>query len=386
MALKKKEIKNLEKAGKRILKAINRKENIILFGDADMDGISAVIILKESINILGGKISDIYFPDREKEGYGITETSLNILKKHAPALFIVMDCGIGNFKEIDMANKMKFEVIVIDHHEILDKLPKASIIVDPKQKTDNYPFKTFATVGLSFKLSEFILKNKMTESIKKSFLELTAMATIADMMPLKEDNMELVNKGLIDIDNSWRPGIQALFELKYFKGLALMEKVYKINSLLNIRDIEKRMPAAYRILTCPDKKKVRTLAEKLYEKGLDRRKIIKEIEEDVIKKHLLELDNPIIFESSFDWEVAFLGVAAARASQRYKKPAFLSKSGKKETQGAIRAPENYNVVEAMKKCSKNLISYGGHPQAAGFRLKNENLADFKNCLVNYYKK
>ena len=128
------EIKNLKKAADRIKKAIRDKERIVLYGDADLDGAGSIIILKESIKNLGGQTPFIYFPDREKEGYGINEKALKSLKKLAPALFIAMDCGIINFKEIKMANSFGFEVIIIDHHQVLDELPEASIVVDPKQK------------------------------------------------------------------------------------------------------------------------------------------------------------------------------------------------------------------------------------------------------------
>lgn len=147
------EIKNLKEVARRILKAIKNKEKIVLYGDADLDGMTAVIILADTIKNLGGKVAAIYFPDRELEGYGITEKGLDYLKENAPALLVTLDCGIGNFKEAELAKKLRFEVIIIDHHQVLDALPKAEIIVDPNQKGDKYSFKGLATVGISFKLS-----------------------------------------------------------------------------------------------------------------------------------------------------------------------------------------------------------------------------------------
>ena len=191
------EIKNLKKVAQRILKAIKNKEKIVLYGDADLDGVAAVIVLADTIKNLGGKITAIYFPDRELEGYGITEKGLNYLKKLSKkALLISLDCGIGNFKEVVMAKKLGLEVIIIDHHQILDELPEASIIVDPKQKGDKYPFKELAAAGVVFKLSELLLKNIMTENLRKNFLELTALATIADMMPREEENKVFIEEGL----------------------------------------------------------------------------------------------------------------------------------------------------------------------------------------------
>lgn len=380
------EIKNLKKAAKRIAKAVKNKERIIIFGDADLDGVSATIILKESIQNLGGGNLIIYFPDREKEGYGINEKALGNLKQYAPAFFISLDCGIGNFKEVKLAKKIGLEVAIIDHHEVLDGLPEASIIVDPKQKGDKYPFKQFATVGLVFRLAEELLGEKLAENIRKNFLELVALATIADMMPKTEDNAVMIAEGLNYVKSSWRPGLQALFDLASFKNLEFMEQVYKINSLLNIRDVEEGMPAAYRLLTSSDVVEAKSLAEKLLEKNIEKKEIINEMLEGLDKKVSFSQRSPIIFEGDAGWEVVLLGIVASLAVKKYQKPAFLYKKGEKESQGGIRAPSGFNVVEAMKTCSKLLETYGGHPQAAGFRVKNENLEEFKNRLIDYYTK
>ena len=190
------EIKNFKKAANRIQKAVKNKERIILYGDADLDGISSVIILKETIKSLGGMIENIYFPNRETEGYGLNEKALNFLSKLAPALFIIVDCGISNFEEVKLAKKMGFEVIIIDHHEILEKLPQASIVIDPKQKDDKYPFKQFATAGLAFKFSRLLLRKKNNQSLINNFSELAAISTISDMMPEVEEIKEIIDEGL----------------------------------------------------------------------------------------------------------------------------------------------------------------------------------------------
>jgi len=378
------EIKNLKKTAKRILKSIKSKERIVIYGDADLDGVTSVIILKECIKNLGGEITAIYFPDREKEGYGINEEALHYLKKYAPALFLALDCGIGNFKEVKIAKKLGFEVVIIDHHEILEKLPEASIIVDPKQKGDKYPLKQLATVGIIFKLAENLLKERMTESLRRNFLELVAMATIADMMPRVGENEEMILEGLNSLKSSWRPGIQVLFELEPFKSLTLIQQVNKVSSLLNIRDVENRLPAAFRFLTASDKKEAEKLSERLLEKGFQKRERIKEIITEVEEKISGKETNPVIFEGSPEWEIILLGVAASIISQKYQRPVFLYKKKKEESHSSARAPAGYNLVEAMKGCSEDLITYGGHPQAAGFRIKNENLEKFKDCLINYF--
>ena len=378
------EIKNLKKVANRILKAIKSKERIIIYGDADLDGVSSVIILKEAIENSGGKITAVYFPDRENEGYGINEKALYYFKKYTPALFLALDCGIGNFREVKLAKKLGFEVIIIDHHEILDKLPDASIIVDPKQKGDKYPFKQFAAVGIIFRLAKLVLGKQMTESLRKNFLELVAMATIADMMPRISENETMIKEGLDSLKISRRSGIQALLELEPFKSLTLFQQVNKINSLLNIRDVQEQLPAGFRLLTASSKEKAENLAKILLQKGLQKRKRIKEITAEVEKRISKKSIEPIIFEGSSDWELILLGIVASIISQKYQKPVFLCKKDKTESQGSIRASAGFNVVEAMKTCPKYLITYGGHPQAAGFRIKNEDLKKFKECLIDYF--
>jgi len=380
------EIKNLKKVAQRILKAAKGKEKIILYGDADLDGAAAVIILKETIKNLGGSVSTVYFPDRELEGYGITEKGLNYLKKlEGKALLIVLDCGIGNFKEAVMAKKLGFEVIIIDHHQILDKLPEASIIVDPKQKGDKYPFKGLATVGIVFKLSELLLKNMMTDLMRKNFLELVTLATIADMMPREEENKIFIEEGLESLGNTFRPGIKAFFEMKAFESYEnLNQKVSKIISILNVRDVENNLPASFRLLTSSSLEESKVLVEKLLEKSELRKEKIKEITERIEEK-ISRKAQTIIFEGSSEWEFTLISSVASIICQRYQKPTFIFKKLETESIGTVRTPAGVDSVSLMKKCKKYPLTYGGHPLASGFRIKNENLEKFKECLIKQLK-
>ena len=378
------EIKNLKKAAQRIKKAIKNNEYIILYSDADLDGVTSVIILKETIKNLNGKISAIYFPDREIEGYGLTKKGLTELRKFSPALLITLDLGIGNFKEAMLAKKFGFEVIIIDHHEVLEKLPEAKIIVDPKQKGDRYPFKGLATAGICFKLSEILLAGKMTENLRNNFLELVALATIADMMPKENENLEFINLGLKSLENSWRPGIQALLETPSLNfSLDLNQRVSKIISLLNVRDTKDGLPAHFRLLESPSIEESKELVEKLIEKSKLRKAKIEEIVAN-IEKNLEKLKDPIIFEGDSLWEFSLISSVASIICQKYQKPTFIFKILEKESQGTVRTPKEIDSVALMKNCKKYLLTYGGHPQASGFRIKNENLEKFKRCLIKNY--
>jgi single-stranded-DNA-specific exonuclease len=376
------EIKDLKKAAERIKKAILNKERIILYGDADLDGVTATILLKEAIKNLAGQISAIYFPDREKEGYGLTKEAIFVLKEKAPALLITLDLGISNFEEILLAKKFGFEVIIIDHHEILDKLPKADIIVDPKQKGDKSSLQYLATVGIVYRLSEILFEKKISPELKQNFLELVALGTIADLMPRKGENEIMILEGLKSIENSWRPGIRAFFEEKAFENFDLFKKVSKFISLLNVRDIENQLPASYRLLTAPSLEEAKDILSNLIEKSFERKRKIEEIKEEIERR--ISKKEPLIFEGDSSWELILLGSVASTISQKYQKPTFLYKKGEKESQGTARTAKNFDLVKAMKKCAKFLVSYGGHAQAAGFRIKNENLEKFKQCLIQYF--
>lgn len=373
-------IKNLEKASRRILKAINNKERIILYGDADLDGATSVIILKETIKTLGGNVCEIYFPDREKEGYGITEKGLGFLDKFKPALLIALDCGIGNFKEIKLAKKLGFSVIVVDHHKVLDRLPEADIIVNPKQKEDKYHFKDLAAAGIAFKLSESLLKNKMTEALRKNFLELVALATIADMMPKVSENKLFIEEGLRSLENSWRPGIKALLESSFLKEFNLHERVSKIISMLNIRDVKNRFPTSFLVLTNSSLKELEEIIQKLRKKNEIRKIRIGEIMQE-IKERSLKEKGPIVFTGDDAWEYPLISSAASIICRYFKKPTFIFKKLETESQGTVRVPGDIDSVELMEKCKQYLITYGGHAKASGFRIKNEKLEKFKSCLI-----
>lgn len=380
------EIKNLKKAAGRLLKAAKKKEKIVIYSDSDLDGVASAIILKDAIKNIGGNVAEIYFPDREFEGYGITKDSLKSLKEIAPAILISLDCGIGSFDEVDMAKKMGFEVIIVDHHEVLDKLPKADIIVDPKQKGDKYPFKQLANGGLVFKLAELLLKNKINDNLRQDFMLLSAMATIADMMPRQDDNELIITEGITYLEASWRPGIKALLE-SVDSSLNLMDKIYKINSYLNIRDIENKLPASFRLLTASDELEAKQLAQKLIEKIDEKKRRVKDIVDEVKSMVSIKgVSEPMIFEGNSSWELVLLGIAASLLVKEYKKPVFLYKRMQSESHGSVRAPEGVNSVEAMKRFAKKLITYGGHPPASGFRIKNKYLQEFKESLINYFEK
>jgi len=381
------EIKNLKKAANRILKAIKSKQRIIIYGDTDLDGTASVIILEDSVRNLGGKKVSVYFPDREKEGYGLNDKALSYLKPLAPALLITLDCGIGNFEEVKKAKKMGFEVIIVDHHQVLNDVPKASIVVDPKQKGDRYPFKELANVGIAYRLSKLLLKDKLEGLLKNSFLELVALATLADMMPQVGENKILTMEGLAALSETLRPGLRVFWKINSIQGpVKINILASKIISTLNTASTENHLTESYLLLNSSSEAKAEKLARHLMEKSQARHEEIREIVWEIQERILKDIKAPIVFEGDESWPVTLAGSIASRVCRDFQKPTFIFKKGKKESRGAVRTPAGLNSVKAMESCSELLKTFGGHPLASGFTLKNENLEEFRDCLIKYFKK
>ncbi len=378
-------IKNIEKAAERIKKAITNNERIILYGDSDMDGISSVVILEEAIKSLGGHVDSVFFPDRENDGYGVNLNALSLLKSKAPALLITLDLGIGNVKEVDAANEMGFEVIIIDHHEQVAGVPKASVVVDPKQESDDYPFKGLANIGVTFNLCMELLGKSISNNLKDSFLELTALGTIADMVPQVEQNQEIIEQGLYALRKTFRPGLRAFIDILGSND-AVEYQVPKIISSLNSAESVKFENESYALLTCSDKKRCEEIAQSLLNRTKHKQEQVKNIVQEVERRISQKSDEPIVFEGDPSWKLVLAGPVASIISSKYAKPVFIFKKGDKESCGSVRNPEGTNSVEAMKPCDSFLMTYGGHAQASGFRVKNEHLERFKSCLNGYFKK
>ncbi len=378
-------VKNLKKAANRIKQAVQNQENIVLFSDADLDGVASLIILEESIKSLGGKIALSYFPNRETQGYGLTEVVLRDIKPYAPGLLILSDSGVTTFKEIKLAKEMGFSVIVVDHHEILNnKLPEADIIIDPKQISDPYPFKLMAACGLCFRLAEELIgDSEAVKSLRQGFVELAALGTIADMMPQESDNKEIIKQGLYHLANSQRPGLRVLIDIFEGKQLSNGELASKLISVLQLTDFESHYTESYLLLTIGEHKAAEKIARLLIEKSLNRRSLVKELVKET-KEEWEEEKSCIIFDGGKGIPHLLTGNIASKLCNKLKKPCFIYAGKDGISRGSVRMPQGLNGVEALNHCRELLDVYGGHPQAAGFTVKNENLAKLKECLIDYF--
>ena len=379
------EIRNLKKLSKRLLKAIAQKERMVFYLDADLDGTIAAIILKEAISNLGGQVCKLYFSDRRREEAGLNKTALASLKGFSPALLVLLDCGISNFDEVELAKKMGFEVLIVDHHEILGQAPKASIIVDPKQDKDEF-FYDLAAAGLAFKLAEELLGKKLKASLRESFIELAALATISDMVPEKGENVAIVKEGLPLLENSWRPGVRVLFNSSVVKNcFSSREIVGKIVSIINVTDKEEETGELYLLLNSLSLAEAQSRLDKFLQKASERQLEIEKWVAELKRRVSLQNQEPFIFEGSKDIPQPLLGTIASHVCDFFERPTFLYKETDSENIGHFRMPPGVNGIEALGFCARLLRRYGGHAPAGGFYFREKDGEALRQSLIKYFE-
>lgn len=368
-------MKNLKKVSKRIKEAVEKNEKIIFYCDADLDGVVSALVLEETIKTIKGKCS-VYTSNRNKWGYGLSKKAVLGMKKESPALLISLDCGISNFDGAKEAKKQNFELVIIDHHKTLGQLPDAKIILNPMQKGDKCSFKKLANAGVVYKLAEEILKNEFSKK-ENDFLELVALATVADMVPKEEDNKKILDKGLQLLEN---PQNKSLYFLKKKFKKEFLDKTV---SLLNVSKPKGKVNKTYLFL----KTKKEDVAKKILkemEKDQKERKKEMNIEQKRLFAKIKEEDVIVFEEGKFPSSLA--GSLASKVIRRYKKPVFIYVKEKDGVRGSVRVLDKQDSVKAMASCKKYLRSFGGHAPAAGFALEEKNIENFKGCLVKYFKK
>jgi len=373
----------VKEAAKRIIKAAKNQEKIIIFGDSDLDGVASVVVLKETFELLNPLYDNIdaYFPNRELEGHGLSMEVLEKYKDETPALLFIVDCGTANGKEITQAKKMGYEVIVIDHHRVSGRAPKPNIFVNTWQKGEEYPLKEFAAAGLVYMVAREVL-NKTGHPGKEKLLEIVALATLSDMMPIKLDNEQLVDNGLNALINTKRHGLRALVELGDVDLENEMDIYGKIIAPLNSSKIYDNTMESFELLICDDYKKAKVLAGKL----IKQRRIKKEYVFQAVKEINEKMNGQeMIFEVNEYWPAATLGVIASKLVQKHKVPTFIFRIVDDIAVGSARLPKGINGVDALKSCKDMLETYGGHAPACGCRLKAKDLPKLEKCLNKYFK-
>lgn len=379
-------MKGMDQAVERILEAVKCKDKICVYGDYDVDGITSTFLMIRTLKELGSD-AVYYIPNRIEEGYGLSISSMDKIKELGVNLIVTVDCGIRSNEVVDYAQSLGMEVIVTDHHECEGELPKALSIVNPHQPECSYPHKDLAGVGVAYKLVSALLSRAGNNTFAKEMLDIVSIGTIADVVPLLDENRIIVKNGLDRIKNTNNEGIKALLEVCGLSGKEL--NAYNVAFML-----APRINAAGRIadasecvelLLTNSAGRAMEIAKKLDSDNKERQAIENEIlnnaaaiiekTADVDKDRVLVLGNE-------NWHIGVVGIVASRLVDKFYLPTFIMSIDGEFSKGSARSIPGFNLFEAMSKHSDIFEKYGGHEMAAGFTIKTERMDELRNSM-NY---
>ena len=373
-------MKDMDKAVERIKRAIANKENVLVYGDYDVDGTSAVALVYEFLKKIYDKV-DYYIPDRYKEGYGISTAGIDFAESNNFSLIIALDCGIKANAKIAYANKKKIDFIICDHHLPDEKIPEAVAVLDPKRKDCNYPYKELSGCGLGFKLVQgFAEKNNISFEELEQYLDLVVISIASDIVPIIGENRLLAYFGLRQINSSPRQGIKTLLELNNVKReLNITDLVFIIGPRINAAGRIDSGKKSVELLISSNVEIARQASEEINKHNTDRR----ELDTDITAHALQMLDESpelqkrkttVVFHS--EWHKGVVGIVASRLTEKYYRPTIVLAQSNGMISGSARSVKDFDVYEAINACSDLLEQFGGHKYAAGLSLKPENLKPF----------
>ena len=395
-------MKEMDKTVERVFKAIDNNEKVVIYGDYDADGICASAIIFLTLKRLG-LAADVFIPDRFKEGYGLTPERIKEIADRKITLLITVDCGITEFEEVKLANSLGIDVIITDHHLVPERLPPAFSILNPKQKDDNYPFKFLSSAGIAFKLAQAIIKSKVksqkskvNDGFEKWLLDLVAISTVADVVPLLGENRTLVKYGLVVVAQTKRIGLKKLMDLAGLsptlnrKSLVTNIDSYSLGFVIcpriNSASRIDHANTSFELLITENQEEADSLARKLNGKNKERQVMVDKIMQEVLLR-ISENNTPkIIFEGSDDWSSGIIGIVAGKLKDKFFRPVVIYSKEDIFSRASLRSIADFNIVDAMKKCEEYFVDYGGHAMAGGFTVKNEDLERVKKCLTKIAEK
>ncbi|HUU30323.1 MAG TPA: single-stranded-DNA-specific exonuclease RecJ [archaeon] len=375
-------MKGMEPAVNRLARALLEKEKIIIYGDYDVDGITSISLMVRYLRQLGGDVG-FYIPHRMIEGYGLSTSGIDCVAEMGASLVITVDCGITALESIEYANSKGLELVVTDHHEPGGELPKAVAILNPKQLDDNYPEKELAGIGVAFKLCQGLSQALGVGQYQlNEHLDLVAIGSIADIVPLLGENRIFSKIGLEKIKDSKKPGIQALIDTANLadKDLESSDIVFsmapRINAVGRMGDAERGV----NLFLADDMDQARELAQVLEKENRSRREVdtltLQEARQEISRQIDLDERQTIVLHSQ-NWHPGVLGIVASRIVEEYYRPTVLiSFDETGEGKGSARSISNFHLYNALKKCGNCLEVFGGHKHAAGLQLRRDSLEEF----------
>jgi len=371
---------NMETAVARIIAALDRRERIVLFGDYDVDGVTSLALLAETLRAYGAA-PDLFLPLRMEEGYGLSRESVErCAAQYHPQLLIALDCGTSSPAEIVDLRHRGVDVIVVDHHEPKSGLPECVAIVNPKIDPAS-TFHYLCTAGIVFKVCHALLKARPIEFDLKSKLDLVALGTVADNVPLRGENRTFVQRGAIEIARTGRPGLKRLIEVSGVKPPILTEDIaYRLGPRLNAAGRLSTAEKSLCLLLTKNEAEANELAEFLDKQNRERQEVEKQIFAAAEKKVAQEFNpsrDAAIVAWARGWHPGVLGIVASRIMHKYHRPAIVigfdeNGAGK----GSGRSIEGLNLVQALTRCADKLEKYGGHEMAAGLTIQEKDVGLF----------
>ncbi len=382
-------ITDMEKSVERIIKAIENKEKITIYGDYDVDGVTSSTVLKSFLSDRGIDAS-VYIPNRITEGYGLNNSAIDKIYDAGCDLLITVDCGISGINEIEYANTKGLTTIITDHHEVGEVLPNAYAIIDNKRKDSKYPFRELAGVGVVFKLIQALgIKLGLKEESYLKYLDIVCVGTISDIVPLVDENRVIAKLGLMLVAQTKNIGLRSIIDLSGYEKIDSNTISFGIAPRINACGRMDEATEALRLLLSKDSDEVRALAVKLNELNKVRQQTEKDIYENAIEqisKYDLQKEEAMVIVGE-NWHHGVIGIVSSKITENYFKPSILLsfEEGEEIGKGSGRSIAGFDLYEALAKCLDSIYKYGGHSMAIGISVKKEKLEEFKEKFKEIVK-
>lgn len=379
--------KEMDTAVDTIINACISKEKITIYGDYDVDGITSTAVLEKFLTEIGADVYH-YLPNRLEEGYGLNNDAIKKIADDGTKLIITVDCGISAYEEVEYAKTLGLNVIVTDHHECPEKIPEAIAVIDAKRSDNTYPFNQLAGVGVTFKLIHALaIKLNLDRKSYLKYIDIVALGTVADIVPLVDENRVIVNYGLILMRQTRNIGLQALIKASGFSSIESTTISFGIAPRINACGRMGKADLALRLLLTNDPNEAEQIAFELNAINKERQTVEKSILESAIS--LIEKDklyeNDVIVVASYDWHHGVIGIVASKIVEMYYKPTILICLEDGVGKGSGRSVSGFDLHGALSKCDDLLLKFGGHEMAIGLSISEENVQKFYDRLLEIAK-
>ena len=373
-------ITDMEKAIEKIVKAIQEKQKVTIYGDYDVDGITSITVLKSFLKDIGLETSS-YIPNRLDEGYGLNKDAIDTIKQSGCDLMITVDCGISAIDEIEYANSLGIETIVTDHHEPGNELPKAYAVIDNKRKDSKYPFRELAGVGVVFKLIQALgIRMGLKEESYLKYLDIVCIGTISDIVPLVDENRVIAKLGLMLVKQTKNIGLKSIIHSSGYTKIDSNTISFGVAPRINACGRMGKAEEALELFLSSDRNEVNELTKKLNEHNRERQETEKAIFESAIEKiekeHLN--DKNAIVVGGKNWHHGVIGIVSSKITDMYFKPSILLSFEENGIgKGSGRSIPGFDLHDVLMKCSDTVEKFGGHSMAVGITIKKEKLEAFR---------